>query len=341
MPCSAAVRGTALLIGWSAACVIAAAADQPAKPRRIDPAGWGSDHVGKPTPDYLTGDECLFCHRKLGPVWLGNPHQLTIRPRQPAEPSIKTLRTLVKGRRFADETQYLLGSRRITRFLKRSKAYGKLQMLSTAYVPARQARGNPGAGVLKNTKSGRWDRRTFGKRCAGCHATAVNTKTRAFSALSIDCFACHGVVELEHTRDISRVLLSSRSREPRRLVSICGQCHLRGGKSKSSRLPYPNTFVPGDNLFRDFRVDFSDAAIRALSAADQHIYINVRDVAVFGRSAITCLSCHDVHGQRSEKHQVETRCCRRAGRVLTAACATTRSVRYHGRVLRGSLNLSF
>src|SRR5437867_3363684 len=35
-----------------------------AQPR--DPA-WGSDHIGKPLPEFASGDECLFCHRDVGP----------------------------------------------------------------------------------------------------------------------------------------------------------------------------------------------------------------------------------------------------------------------------------
>ena len=45
------------------------------------------------------------------------------------------------------------------------------------------------------------------------------------------------------------------------VTSICAQCHVRTGKSRSTGLPYPNNFVAGDNLFRDFQVDFSDEAL--------------------------------------------------------------------------------
>ena len=182
--------------------------------------------------------------------------------------------------------------------LRRSKDYGKLEILSSSFVPHRGDRGE-----WKHSNSIDWDQKTFGDRCAGCHATAVHTRTRAFSALSIDCFSCHGDVDLNHTKDVSRVLLSSKCRDSRQIISICGQCHLRDGKSKSSGLLYPNTFVAGDNLFRDFRVDFSDASISARSTVDQHIYLSARDVAVFDQSAMTCLTCHDVHRQSSEKHQ--------------------------------------
>ena len=102
---------------------------------------------------------------------------------------------------------------------------------------------------------------------------------------------------------MSRVKLSSKNRQPREVVSICGQCHLRGGKSKSTGLPYPNSFVAGDNLFRDFQIDFSDTAIKSLAAVDQHIFLSARAVAVFDRSEANCLTCHDVHAQSAVKHQ--------------------------------------
>ena len=86
------------------------------------------------------------------------------------------------------------------------------------------------------------------------------------------------------------------------MTSICAQCHVRTGKSKETGRPYPTNFVAGDNLFRDFQVDFSDEALNGLSTADRHVMENVRDVVVFGREAVTCLSCHDVHGRSSKKH---------------------------------------
>ena len=199
------------------------------------------------------------------------------------EPAVATLRQHAGGNDAAAETRYLMGSRRITRYLRRSKEYGKLEILSTSFAyrsPRQTNRSAAGkmeslapVGELKHGESLEWDKTTFGDRCAGCHATAVDAQTRAFSALSLDCFTCHGDVPLSHTADTRIVLLSSKSMEPRRTASICGQCHLRGGKSKSSGLPYPQTFVPGDNLFRDFRVDFSDAAIKALPPIDQHILV--------------------------------------------------------------------
>ena len=44
-------------------------------PVTLDPAGWGSDHVGQPVPEYVDGNECLFCHRNdVGVTWSDNRH---------------------------------------------------------------------------------------------------------------------------------------------------------------------------------------------------------------------------------------------------------------------------
>src|SRR5438105_8418284 len=45
----------------------------------LDPAAWGSDHIGQPLSNFTSGDECLFCHRDVGPGWPTNRHGQTIR----------------------------------------------------------------------------------------------------------------------------------------------------------------------------------------------------------------------------------------------------------------------
>jgi hypothetical protein len=270
-------------------------ADERAAPRRVDPAAWGGDHVGRQFPPYVTGDECLFCHRDIGPTWAKNQHQQTIRLADPDDPALTALREIPDGDGDAGQTRFLMGGQRRTRFLKRSEQYGKLDLLTASFSPIQSK--------LENGDAVEWDATTFADRCAGCHTTAVNSQTRAFAAVSLDCFTCHGDVPLEHTKDVSLAILSPKNATAREVTSICGQCHLRGGRSRSSGLPYPNTFVSGDNLFRDFQVDLSDGAIAALPPIEQHIFVNARDVAEFEKLTTTCLTCHDMHGQSTAKHQ--------------------------------------
>jgi predicted CXXCH cytochrome family protein len=266
----------------------------------LDPAAWGSDHVGGHVPEYLTGDECLFCHRlDIGPGFAGNRHNLTIRPIDEGPEALKALKQTPATRELADAVVYLMGGPRRQRFLKPAQAYGTLDLLSTQWEPRRSDR----PGKLIDVEQPRWSGKTFGDACAGCHATGVEAGTRAFSAVSLDCYVCHGAVDPKHSKDITLVHLSRARRDPPRvLTSICAQCHVRTGRSKSTNLPYPNTFVAGDNLFRDFTVDLSAAATARLDAGDRHVQENIRDVVVRGDEAVTCLSCHDVHRQSSAKH---------------------------------------
>jgi len=209
-------------------------------------------------PHYVTGDECLFCHRvKVADTWQNNPHARTVHPGDTSDPP------------------FILGAHPPHRGL-RPDGYGKFDLLSI------------------DGKT--WDTQKFAQRCAGCHTTAVDPQTHAFSTSSLDCFTCHGIAPENHPNDTSLIWFSKKhSKDAKQIVSICGQCHLRGGKSKSSGLPYPNNFVAGDDLFADFQVD--------LTKAEDHIVHNSRDVVIHG-SDVTCISCHKIHDDTSAKHRL-------------------------------------
>lgn len=233
------------------------------------------DHAGQPVPKYVTGDECLFCHRvKVADTWQQNPHARTVHPRHEDDEA---------GKNLPPDAAYVLGAHAPYRGLKED-GYGKYDLLS------------------RDGKS--WDPEIFARRCAGCHTTAVDPKAHTFSASSLDCYTCHGVVPQNHPNDTSLVWFSTKhTRDPKQIVSICGQCHLRGGKSKSSGLPYANNFVAGDDLSHDFQVDFSKAGDASLNPGDRHIYRNARDV-VLGASDVTCVNCHKVHDRSTHKHRL-------------------------------------
>ena len=270
-----------------------------AQNQKLDPAAWGSDHVGQPVPEYLTGDECLFCHRgNVGPSWASNRHNRTMQSLEAGSPLLTALEKAV-GKEVAAATKIELGGKRLARFLKSSEAYGKFDLLSAEWVPPSAG----GEGKLRNTEKPHWDAKTFGDSCVGCHATGVDSKTRAASSPSLDCYTCHGAVDPNHSKDPALVHLSRKRADPANVaISICAQCHARGGKSRSSGLPYPNNFVGGDNLFRDFQIDLSPQAIEKLDPTDRHIMENIRDVTILGQNDVTCLSCHQVHKQSTSQH---------------------------------------
>lgn len=262
---------------------------QPSVPTGLDPAAWGGDHVGQPLASYVTGEECLFCHRDESTNnWAANPHSRTIRLATTDSAPMQALASVT-----ADEVEMLLGSQDRVRFLKQI-GYGRVALHSATWE----------SGDLTAHDGAPWDDKLFATNCAGCHTTAVNPATSAYSSPSLDCYVCHGNVDLEHSEDPAKMLLSKARQDPARVViSICAQCHIRSGRSRSSGLPYPNNFIAGDNLFRDFEVDFSDQALANLSSADRHILETARDVVINGEEAITCLNCHNVHASTHTKHE--------------------------------------
>lgn len=269
-------------------------------PKPLDPAAWGSDHVGQELPEYVTGEQCLFCHReKIGSSWAKNRHNVTIRDADPKSTAMQAIASSpAKG--LTNDINYVMGHRQVQRFLKPSTEYGHLEILSAEWKPPT----GETPGKLLHSEQAQWDSKVFASSCAGCHTTAIDSKTQAFSALSLDCYTCHGNVAVEHPNKPELAHLSPRRKDEAAVItSICAQCHIRTGLSKSTGLPYPNTFVAGDNLFLDFHVNFSETAMNQLSSADRHVVENIRDVAVLGKQSVTCLSCHDVHGQSTKKHR--------------------------------------
>ncbi len=283
------------------ACAVAAAAAAQTK----DPAAWGGSHAGQPVPEFVHGDECLFCHRNdIGPGWQKNPHGLTLRQREDAPELMAFLKTEPGLAGLEKETTHTLGAVRYIRYLKQA-GYGRLD-ISNVRTDLDQDRR---VAHWEHAGDPQWEHDKFANQCAGCHATGVDAKTKTYSAIGLDCYTCHGVVNLEHTGDTSLIFLSKKRRSDALAIeSTCAQCHLRGGRSKSTGLPYPNNFAPGDNLFKDYDVDWKRADDALLNPGDRHVWINVRDVALNG-SDTTCLSCHRLHANSTERHR----------RVLTSA----------------------
>ncbi len=252
----------------------------------IDPASWGINHAGRPVPAYEDGNTCLFCHRtSIGPSWQKNRHATTIRALND-EPNAAQLN------QKADD-EFVLGREARLRFLKPTGAYGIFALLDLSWSPVdKQWHGEQ-----------KWDAAKFGAKCAGCHASGVDSVAKTFQMPSLDCHTCHGLAVPEHTEDGTLMVLSKKGKtRPEIEISICGSCHLRGGKSKSTGLPYPSNFVPGDNVFKDYEHDFAVARTKRENPGDAHIVQNIRDVAVTGVKVMTCMTCHDVHKQSTAKH---------------------------------------
>lgn len=258
----------------------------------------------RPLPDYITGDECLFCHRlETGKSWSANRHSRTIRLAALESNAIRRLRESPALEGVADQVEFVMGGKERLRFLKRGNSYGRLDIHSVQGVPSKSV--EPETPLqLKPLDNVRWNADQFGTQCAGCHTTQHDSRSKRFASSSLDCYVCHGAATLDHAADPKKMLLARERRDPPQVtIAICAQCHLRGAHAKSSRLPFPNNFVPGRELFDDFSVDWSLADDERLNPGDRHIYENVRDVIQRQQTNLTCQSCHSVHGQSTAAHR--------------------------------------
>ncbi|NOT63847.1 MAG: hypothetical protein HOP19_26835 [Acidobacteria bacterium] len=287
----------ALLLGSAAFFFSAVVNSQEPKP--LDPKAWGATHAGKPVPEYITGDQCLFCHRNtIGPSWAMDGHARNLRAREDAPDLLPVLKAQTALTPYDKQIEYFLGHRNVMRMLMKD-GYGKFAILNAKAALVTDAKGGKSATRWQGTEKLAWDKQKFYLQCAGCHTSGVDTQAKTFSAFGIDCYMCHGEVPDEHPNKPELVWFSKKKRDDKRvIISACASCHLRdeGGsvKSASTRLPYPNNFITGDNLFLDLVVDWKRAEDEKLNAGDRHVWRNVRDVGV-NDEKMTCLSCHQIH----------------------------------------------
>src|SRR5438132_10958884 len=85
---------------------------------KLDPAAWGGNHAGQQVPEFVHGDECLFCHRNdIGPGWQRNSHGVTVRQKEDAPEWRDVFKGLPAFAPIAPQVEYFLGSRHRLRFL--------------------------------------------------------------------------------------------------------------------------------------------------------------------------------------------------------------------------------
>ena len=107
----------------------------------------------------------------------------------------------------------------------------------------------------------------FNRRCASCHTTAVDATDFTYAYLGIDCYACHGAVDLRHSAREATVPLGKRAAtDTKAATAICATCHLRGEEQ------HP---------------------------ADRHVWRSARESEGDGG----CLACHSIHGNGAQRHR--------------------------------------
>src|SRR5262249_34230630 len=155
-----------------------------------------------------------------------------VRHREDAPEFTKMVESMPALAEVAKQVEYFLGSRHRVRFLKK-EGYGKFTMLNAQVALGGNGQAEKSPPTLVDHEKIAWDKEKFANQCAGCHTTAVDPETRSFSEFGLDCYTCHGEVDLNHSNDTSLVLLSKKRRnDAKAITSLCAQCHLRESKSR-------------------------------------------------------------------------------------------------------------
>ena len=147
-------------------------AASPSGKKPLDPAAWGSDHVGQGVPMYMDSGECLFCHRaEVGSdlaAQQAQSHDSRARGRQPALAALKAdAASKSVGRRSA-----AADGRRAGTAVPQTVAGLRQGRHAVAPSPRLAAAAAP---KLEKTANPHWDAEAFAKECAGCHTTAVQS----------------------------------------------------------------------------------------------------------------------------------------------------------------------
>ena len=87
------------------------------------PRTGGATTSAGPCPEYVDGNECLFCHRNdVGPTWSDNHHNRSVRELAPDSPALAALAASPGLKQAAGEVSLVMGESHRQRFLKPAAA---------------------------------------------------------------------------------------------------------------------------------------------------------------------------------------------------------------------------
>lgn len=260
--------------------------------REEAPEGEFKDIIGT---TFVGSLECKKCHERIYLEWKTTLHSKMLQDVKANPIAImgdfetpSDVRTFTK-----EEVAYTIGNQWKQRYLK--KIGDDYFVLPAQY--------NIIDGKWAAFRAEDWQKRSWFKECAGCHATGVDPVKKTFKEPGIGCEACHGPGS-NHVKAVPGYEILTIV-NPARLTKdasaqICGSCHTYG-KDKSGKYDYPSDYrtVLGANL----RLFYDPVTLEKNpdkfwpsgdSKSYHQQYIDWRR-SEHAKAGVTCIECHSVH----------------------------------------------
>jgi predicted CXXCH cytochrome family protein len=245
---------------------------------------------------YVGSSECKKCHERRYLEWGTTLHSRMLQDAR-ANPLViigdfdspSDIRTFNK-----EDVAYTIGSQWKQQYLKKIE--------DDYFVLPAQYDIQSGTWVKNDGEN--WQKKSWYKECAGCHATGVDPDKKTFIEPGIGCEACHGPGS-NHIKAVPGFEIAT-TVNPVRLTTfaeaqICGSCHARG-RDKSGQYSYPVGYMSsrGISNLRLYFDAFSQKDNPDMfwpSGDSRYGYMQYLDwqKSEHAKTGVSCRDCHTIH----------------------------------------------
>jgi len=271
--------------------------------------------------------ECKKCHERRYLEWSTTLHSKMLQDAK-ANPMViigdfdssSDIRTFNK-----EDVDYTIGNQWKQQYLK--KIEDDYFVLPAQY--------NISSGEWEAYHAEDWQKRSWFKECAGCHATGVDPITKTFKEPGIGCEACHGPGS-NHIKAIPGFEIATIVNPVRLTTSaeaqICGSCHTKG-RDKSGEYAYPVGYMTSRGvlnlrLFFDTfnQKDNPDMFWPSGDSKEYHQQYLDWQKSEHAKMGVSCTGCHVIHSGKTPSQ------IRLVGDNLCKSCHSTLAYRSAHRI---------
>jgi hypothetical protein len=195
--------------------------------------------------EYVTSEGCRECHEEIYDQWKLSSHARMLRNAKEDPSAIEADNFSEEIPFTKDDVEFALGSHWIQKYLTRID--GELYILPKFWNIVKKE--------WEPYSIWNWRNRPYSHHCNWCHSVGYDTETRTYVEESIGCEACHGPgkkhAESQEAADIINPLKLSKVRAD----MICESCHTDGKDRNTKTYPFPDGYVPGEDL-TEYYTDF-------------------------------------------------------------------------------------